>query len=161
MPFSETAWSGSCPDDAARIENMPSARHVLSTWTAPRLDRARQEVDVHRTVAGALALCSVASVLGCVHEYHPEYHPETSYSYVQNVVTVVAPPPAVYAPSIVFLSAPAPVSPTRVFPTAVARKSFREARAASPIERHESPAPEPRAAQLAPMFASDISRASD
>jgi hypothetical protein len=40
----------------------------------------------------ALACLALLSLGGCVTEYHPEYHPETSYSYVQNIVTVVVPP---------------------------------------------------------------------
>ena len=42
-------------------------------------------------------------LVGCVHEYHPEDHPEMHVSYVQNIVTVaaVAPtaPPAKPNPS--------------------------------------------------------------
>lgn len=115
---------------------------------------------MHRTVAGALALCSAASGLGCVHEYHPEYHPETSYSYVQNVVTVVSAPPRVDAPSVALVAAPPPVGASRAFPVAVAHKSFRQARAASPIDRPDSPL-EARPVQLAPMFMSDLARARD
>ena len=31
------------------------------------------------------ALAALAALAGCSRSYHPEYHPETSYSYVQNV----------------------------------------------------------------------------
>jgi hypothetical protein len=124
-------------------------RALEGAWRA--LIARDREVDVHPSVAGALALCAVASVVGCVDVYHPEYHPETSYSYVQNVITVVTPPPVPPAPIVVLPAAPPPVAPVRTFHAASVHKSL----------RHESPAPEPREAQLAPMFASDQSRTSD
>ncbi len=44
------------------------------------------------------ALAALVGGVGCASEYHPEYHPETSYRYVQNVnynnTTVVQVPPA-------------------------------------------------------------------
>jgi len=50
----------------------------------------------------AASVLLLASVVGCVREYHPEFHPETSYSYVQNIVTVTPAPPRV----VVTLPAP-------------------------------------------------------
>ena len=47
-----------------------------------------------RTLAGLVALLAPpASLFACSQTYHPEYHPETSYSFVQNVSygTVAAP----------------------------------------------------------------------
>ena len=53
----------------------------------------------------------LASIVGCVREYHPEFHPETSYSYVQNIVTVMpAPPPVVVMPPPAMVASVSPVS---------------------------------------------------
>jgi hypothetical protein len=49
-----------------------------------------------------LALAGCAGVCGCFSEYHPEYHPETSYSVVQRVeyaTTVVTPAGSASSPS--------------------------------------------------------------
>jgi hypothetical protein len=86
-----------------------------------------------------IALLSIVAaggaVLGCIKEYHPEYRPELSYRYVQNVSypttivqSVVAPPPPPAAqqrspaPSAIAVAAPAErrASPTEPAPTASA-----------------------------------------
>jgi len=50
-----------------------------------------------------VVVCAAASLVGCAHEYHPEYHPETRTSYVQNVTYAqnawVLPQPTNIAPS--------------------------------------------------------------
>jgi hypothetical protein len=91
---------------------------------------------------GALrAVTWLLLVPGCVHEYHPDYHPETTYSFVQNVVTVVqAPPPREERREVVYRD---------VVPEPEAPRSH-------PVKSPPPPR-RPRPVQQAPVFAADDS----
>ena len=117
---------------------------------------------MRRIVSPVLLL---AAVTGCASEYHYDYHPETTYSYAQNVT--VEPPPAAPARREPHDTEPAPDEPL----TAVAsgsvpiesghreeprvmsarRKSRDEHRAPSIVGAKVSAT----AAQLAPVFVAD------
>ena len=66
-----------------------ASRARASTRRAPGRSRMREALS---------AACLLALSTACVSEYHPDYDPETSYSYVQNVV--LSPPPQVLAPIV-------------------------------------------------------------
>ncbi len=96
---------------------------------------------------GSGALRAVVFLLllpACVHEYHPDYHPETTYSFVQNVVTVVqAPPPREERREVV------------VVREVVAPREPGASR--SELRKPAAPPPRPRPIQQAPVFAADDS----
>ena len=103
------------------------------------------------------AACLLALSTACVSEYHPEYHPETSYSYVQNVV--LSPPPQVLAPIVIFGGAPSEAAPAPA-PTvaAVARLHAGRPVTAARLEAahvHETQARPPRPFQALRAYAAD------
>jgi hypothetical protein len=111
----------------------------------------------------AASVLLFASVVGCVHEYHPEFHPETSYSYVQNIVTVIPPPaPVVLTPALPAVASAFPVS--RALADDMAGDPFvvrprnglaPETRTTHAVVRARAPA---RDVQYAPVFVADDGR---
>jgi hypothetical protein len=119
---------------------------------------ARAELAPAR-VGAALAWLVALPSAGCISEYHPEYHPETNYSYVQNIVTVVTPPPSREPAYTWPLPPPLAVRPVdeRPAPAETEHHVVRRPRAS-----HITPALRatgtPRDVQYAPVFVADDAR---
>jgi hypothetical protein len=100
-----------------------------------------------------LALPTLPTLSACMNEYHPEYHPETVYQYVQTVkVEDPRPPPA---PVVVIVqsqpssASPPPEAAPSASPRAPARARASPRRAALAAD---AGAP---SFQAAPVFAAD------
>ncbi len=97
-----------------------------------------------------LLLPALLALPACMNEYHPEYHPETVYQYVQTIkVEDPRPPPAPPAPVVVIVQSPppaeaAPIASSRPPPRARAR-----------VVAADAGAPRVPSFQAAPVFAAD------
>ena len=97
----------------------------------------------------------------CMNEYHPEYHPETVYQYVQTIKLEDPRPPPPPAPVVVIVQSPPPPDPPPIASSrapgrgrsALAWRARRESDAR--VLAEDAGAPRAPAYQAAPVFAAD------
>jgi hypothetical protein len=113
-------------------------------------------------VPPVLPLLALLSLPACMNEYHPEYHPETVYQYVQTIkVEDPHPPPAPPAPVVVIVQSPpppaaAPIASSRAPPPVrAARASLAHRQGDARLLAADAGAPAAPPFQAAPVFAAD------